>query len=176
VAHLQGRPQLGTSCSERARRIYNRSLAILPELTPIEEREWHWEAKKLRPLIDPDCAFFTQVDGREVGFGLGLPDINQALLHCNGLRYPWNYFHLWWHSRRITGLSFKIMALLPEYWGRGLDALIYLEMGRAMLRKGYQWVDLSLTGEDNPMTNRLATRIGARVDKRYRIYELEVRA
>ena len=45
-----------------------------------------------------------------------------------------------------------------------------------MLRKGYQWVDMSLTGEDNPMTNKLATRVGAKVDKRYRIYELEVGA
>jgi hypothetical protein len=68
------------------------------------------------------------------------------------------------------------MAMLPEYWGRGLDALIYLEIARQVLRKGYQWVDMSLTGEDNPMTNKLATRVGAKVDKRYRIYELEVGA
>lgn len=58
------------------------------------EQEWHRQAEKLRPLIDPDFAVFAQVEGREVGFGLGLPDINQALLHCNGLRYPWNYLQL----------------------------------------------------------------------------------
>jgi GNAT superfamily N-acetyltransferase len=159
---------------ESARDIYNRSLAVLWDFVPLEEREWREQAEKLRPLLDPDFAIFAQVDGREVGFGLGLPDLNQALRHCNGLRYPWNYLPLWWHSRRLPGLSFKILALLPEYWGRGLDALIYLEMARQTLRKGYQWMDMSLTGEDNPMTNRLATNIGAKVDKRYRIYELEV--
>jgi len=161
---------------EIARQIYNRSLAVLPEFTPMEEREWHQQAEKLRPLVDPDFALFALADGREVGFGLGLPDVNQALLHCNGLRYPWNYLQLWWHRRRIPGVSFKIMAMLPEYWGRGLDALIYLEMARAVLRKGYKWVDMSLTGEDNPMTNKLATRMGARLDKRYRVYELDIRA
>ena len=159
---------------ETARHIYNRSLGTLPEFTPMEEREWRQQAEKLRPLIDPDLAVFAQVDGREVGFGLGLPDVNQALLHCNGLRYPWNYLQPWWHSRRISGLSFKILALLPEYWGRGLDALIYLEIARQMLRQGYQWVDMSLTGEDNPMTNKLATRMGVRLDKRYRTYELDL--
>lgn len=51
---------------------------------------------------------------------------------------------------------------------QGLGALIYLEMARAALRKGYQWMNMSLTGEDNPMTNKLATHIGARADKRYR--------
>jgi hypothetical protein len=126
-------------------------------------------------MIDPDFAPFAQVEGRDVGFGLGLPDISQALLHCNGLRYPWNYLQLWWHSRHLPGFSFKIMAMLPEYWGRGLDALIYLEMGRQVLRKGFRWVDMSLTGEDNPMTNKLATRVGAIVDKRYRVYELDLR-
>jgi GNAT superfamily N-acetyltransferase len=161
---------------ETARRIYNRSLGALSDFVPMGEQEWHRQAEKLRPLIDPDFAVFAQVEGREVGFGLGLPDINQALLHCNGLRYPWNYLQLWWYSRRLPGISFKIMAMLPEYWGRGLDALIYLEIARQVLRKGYQWVDMSLTGEDNPMTNKLATRVGAKVDKRYRIYELEVGA
>jgi len=31
---------------------------------------------------------------------------------------------------------------------------------------------MSLTGDDNPMTNKLAHRIGAVIDKRYRVYEL----
>ncbi len=157
---------------ETARTIYNRSLAVLWDFVPVEEREWHQQAERLRPLLDPDLAIFALVEGREVGFGLGLPDINQALIYCNGLRYPWNYLPLWWRSRHLPGLSFKILAMLPEYWGRGLDALIYLEMARQALRKGYQWMDMSLTGEDNPMTNRLATNLGAKIDKRYRIYEI----
>jgi hypothetical protein len=54
------------------------------------------------------------------------------------------------------------------------DALIYLEMGRQVLCKGYRWVDMSLTGEDNPVTNNLATRVGVSVDKRYRVYEWDL--
>ena len=159
---------------ETARHIYNASLGTLPDFTPMAQDEWQQQARKLRPLIDPDFAIFVQAEGHEVGFGLGLPDVNQALLHCNGLRYPWNYLQLWWHSRRLRGISFKILAVLPKYWGRGLDALIYLEMGRATLHKGYQWIDGSLTGEDNPMTNKLAAGFGARLDKRYRVYELDL--
>jgi len=36
--------------------------------------------------------------------------------------------------------------------------------------KGYKWADLSITGEDNPDTYPLATRMGAKIYKRYRIY------
>lgn len=157
---------------EIARRIYNASLATLPDFVPMDEGEWRRQAERLRPLLDPDLVVFAEVDGEPVGFGMALPDINQALLHCDGLRHPWDYLRLWWHSRCIAGVSFKVMAMLPEYWGRGLDALIYLHIAQASLRKGYQWMDMSLTGEDNPMTNRLAIRMGARLDKRYRVYDL----
>ena len=157
---------------EVARRIYNRSLGTLPDFVLIDKAEWQRQADLMRPLLDPDLVVFAEVEGQPVGFGLALPDINQALLHCNGLRYPWDYVKLWWYSRRISGVSFKILAMLPEYWGRGLDGLIYLQIAQASLRKGYQWMDMSLTGDDNPMTNRLVTRMGVGLDKRYRVYEM----
>ncbi|MBN1140149.1 MAG: hypothetical protein JXM73_26500, partial [Anaerolineae bacterium] len=157
---------------EVARGIYNRSLATLPVFTPERQDEWRRMALSIRPLLDPEFAPFVEVDGEAVAFGLALPDINQALLHCNGLRAPWDTLKLWWYSRHLPGISFKIMAVLPEYREQGLDALIYQHIAQAAFRQGYQWVDLSLTGEDNPMTNKMARRIGAVVDKRYRVYEL----
>lgn len=36
---------------------------------------------------------------------------------------------------------------------------------------GYQWADLSLTGEDNPDTWDLTHHMGAKVYKRYRFYK-----
>ncbi|HOT91594.1 MAG TPA: hypothetical protein PLJ78_05150 [Anaerolineae bacterium] len=159
---------------EVARDIYNRSLATLPGFTPERKEEWRRMALAIRPLLDPELAPFVEVNGVAVAFGLALPDVNQALLHCDGLRAPWDYLKLWWYSRHLPGISFKIMALLPEYREHGLDALIYNHIAQTCFRRGYRWVDLSLTGDDNPMTNKLAQRIGAVVDKRYRIYELAI--
>ena len=157
---------------EVARDIYNRSLATLPVFTPERKEDWQRMALSIRPLLDPEFAPFVEVDGQPVAFGLALPDINQALLHCDGLRAPWDYLKLWWYSRRLPGISFKIMAMLPEYREQGLDALIYNHIAQLCFRKGYQWVDLSLTGDDNPMTNKMARRVHARIDKRYRVYDL----
>jgi GNAT superfamily N-acetyltransferase len=154
--------------------IYNQALGTLPEFVPLSEAEWARQAEMVRPLLDGELIAFAEVEGKPVGFALALPDINQALIHCNGLRYPWDYLKLWWYSRRITGVSFKILAMLPEYWGRGLDALLYLQIAQVCLVRGIEWVDMSLTGEDNPTTNRLAHSLGAKLDKRYRIYQLEL--
>jgi hypothetical protein len=40
--------------------------------------------------------------------------------------------------------------------------------------KGYEWADLSLTGEDNVDTWPIAHRLGAKIYKRYRFYNKEV--
>ena len=128
----------------------------------------------MRPVLDPETILFVDMDGKTVGFGLGLPNVNEALHHANGLRRPWDYVRFVWDRRHIKGMSIKIIALDPDYWGRGLDALMYGELARQMAKKGYTFADLSLTGEDNPQTNKLAKVIGASVYKKYRIYQFEI--
>jgi hypothetical protein len=79
---------------ETARDIYNRSLATLPDFIPVNREDWRRMAQTIRPLMDPEFAPFVEVDGEPIAFGLALPDVNQALRHCNGLRAPWDYLKL----------------------------------------------------------------------------------
>lgn len=156
----------------RLHKVYNKSLSVLAEFSPLELAEFRAQALALKPLLDPDLVVIAQLDGRAVGFSLGMPNINEALIHANGLQYPWDYLRFALVRRKITGASYKILALEPEAWGHGLEALMFLEMGRTLLQKGYTWADGSLTSEDNPQTNKLAARFGAQVYRRYRTYRL----
>jgi ribosomal protein S18 acetylase RimI-like enzyme len=67
--------------------------------------------------------------------------------------------------------SFKILGVLEEYRGRGIDALFYVETARQLFAKGYEWIDFSLVAENNVMMNRLAQRIGGYVYRHYRTYQ-----
>ncbi len=160
---------------ETARTIYNRALESLPGFVPMNKQDWKRIAESINPLLSAEFALFVEMNGEPVAFALALPDINMALWHCNGLRFPWNYAQLWWHSRKLPGLSFKILAMLPEYHGLGLDSLVYEHLAIASYRHGYEWVDMSLTGADNPTTNKLASRVGAKIDKRYRMYAYPIK-
>jgi lysylphosphatidylglycerol synthetase-like protein (DUF2156 family) len=64
--------------------------------------------------------------------------------------------------------------LLPEYWGTGISLMLFSEMLKRAQEKGYQWLDLSLTSADNPKTPMLAERLGGKIYKRYRVYQLPV--
>jgi GNAT superfamily N-acetyltransferase len=154
--------------------VYNKSLAVLPEFAPIELAEFREQASGLKSVMDPELVFIAEVDGKTAGFALGIPNLTEALKFANGLQYPWDYVRLLMAQKKIKSVSFKILAVDPIYWGYGLEALMFIEMGKALIRKGYDWLDASLTNEFNPQTNKLAPRLGAYVYRRYREYRLKL--
>jgi GNAT superfamily N-acetyltransferase len=124
-----------------------------------------------RDIIDPDLVLFAEVDGEAVGWFPGLPNLHEHFQRADGLRYPWNYVQLWWHMRRQPQcLAVKSVLVPREHWGSGVAVLLFAEMAERALKRGYKWLDLSITSEDNPNTPMLAENMGARIYKRYRVY------
>lgn len=160
---------------DRVYHLLDRALAHLNDFVP-------WRRSEVRDLLapfvriaDPELILFAEVEGEAVGFFPGIANLNEALQHANGLRYPWDYARLWWHMRRQPAcLAVKSVLVLPEYWDTGVAVLLFDEMARRARAKGFVWVDLSLTSDDNPYTPTLATRLGAVLYKRYRVYRLRL--
>lgn len=163
--------------AEHVYHLLNVSLNHLPNHSRIP---WQREAvyatlEPFRQVADPDLILFAEVDGDVVGWFPGLPNLNEAFRHANGLRYPWDYLKLGWHMRRQPEcLAVKSVLVVPEYWGTGVFVLLADELVKRARAKGYKWADLSLTSDDNPYTPILAERTGARVYKRYRTYRLSI--
>ncbi|OQY22675.1 MAG: N-acetyltransferase [Chloroflexi bacterium] len=162
--------------AEVARVIYlvNEAMGHMRNHVPMDEREFAHFVKDLRGVIDFDLVFFAEIDGEPVGFSATIPDINQALKAVNGRLFPLGWFWLWRSMRHIDVASLKLLAVLEEHRSRGLDALFYLETARALLRKGYAWVDLSLTAENNDMINRIVQNVGGQRYKVYRTYHMSL--
>jgi GNAT superfamily N-acetyltransferase len=161
---------------DRVYGLINVALAHLPDYIG-----WHRDALEaslmpFRDLVDPELVLFAEVDGETVGWLPGIPNLNEAFIHANGLRHPWDYARLWWHVRRQPEcLAVKSVLILPEHWGTGVSVLLFAEMGQRAHARGFKWLDLSLTSDDNPNTPILADRMGARLYKRYRVYRYVIR-
>ncbi len=163
---------------EEVNRVYeliNPCLQHLPGFEP-------WQPECLQDLMapfvelaDPNLILFAEDQGHPIGFFPALPNFNEILIHLNGLRYPWDYLKAMWYGRKKPkGASIKSVLVLPEYWGSGVAILLFSEMVQRLITAGYEWVDLSLTSDDNPRTPALAERAGAQVYKRYQVYRLEI--
>jgi GNAT superfamily N-acetyltransferase len=155
--------------------LLNKALSHLPDY-----RSWPREVvfnslAPFRKIVDPDLVLFAEEDGETVGWLPGIPNLNEVFIHVDGLRRPWDYLKLAWYMRRQTEcLSMKSVLVPQEYWGRGVAILLFDEMYRRAVARGYKWIDGSLTSDDNPNTPAMGARFGAKIYKRYRAYRIKI--
>jgi len=173
--HFRVRPADLVHWSEEIDRVYgliNRALAHLTGFIPWQREALQAELEPFRQFVDPELILFAETtDGETVGWFPGIPNLNEILIHTNGLRYPWNTLQLLSRMRhKPECLSIKSVLVPPEYWDTGVAVLLFDEMAHRAAAKGYKWVDLSLTSDDNPRTPILAEHMGAKIYKRYRVY------
>lgn len=156
--------------------LQNRGLAHFPNHVPYTRTDIESMILPLLEVVDLELVLFAEVDGKPAGFFPGVPNLNEVLIHLNGLRYPWDTLRaLVYRNRKPKCLAVKSVVMLPEYWETGLALLLFDEMAKRAAAKGYQWADLSLTGENNPDTRPLALHMGAQIYKRYRFYRKEIK-
>jgi GNAT superfamily N-acetyltransferase len=167
---------------EKAKAIYNSAWEKNWGAVPMTDAEFNHLAQGLRKFLDPDLLLVAETSEvsqtsevyRPVGVFVGLPDVNQPLLHVNGRLFPFGWIKYLWYRRKIDTFRAVIMGVIEEYREKGIDALMYVEAAKAAFRKGYRWCEMSWILEDNVMMNRILQRLGGEVYKTYRIYELRI--
>lgn len=155
--------------------LQNRALAHLGGFFPYDRAAIEGMVLPLKDLADPELVLFAEDEGQAVGWFPAVPNFNEILIHLDGLRHPWDYLTaLRYKSLKPKCLAIKSAAVLPEYWDTGVAVLLFAEMVKRAVARGYEWVDLSLTGEDNPDTWSIAHHMGAEIYKRYRFFKKEI--
>jgi len=152
--------------------LQNEGLKHFPDFVPYTRKDIEAMILPLIDLVDMELVLFAEVDGRPAGFFPGVPNFNEIVIHLNGLRYPWDYLrYLKYRNTKPKCLAVKSVVVPPEYWDRGVAILLFDEMAKRAAARGYQWADLSLTGDENVDTWTLAHHMGAQIYKRYRFYK-----
>ncbi len=160
--------------ADRVHILLNKALAHLVDFVGWDRQALNDTLEPFRKYADPYLVLFADVGDQTVGFFPGIPNLNEILHRVNGLRHPWDLLKmLRYRKMQPKGLAIKSVLVLPEYWGTGVSLMLFSEMLKRAHEKGYDWIDLSLTSEDNPRTPMLATRLGAKLYKRYRVYEIQ---
>ncbi|GIV96233.1 MAG: hypothetical protein KatS3mg057_0890 [Herpetosiphonaceae bacterium] len=157
---------------DRAWQVYNRAWERNWGFVPMTKAEFYKLAHGLKSFLDPDLLFVAEDNGEPVGISVSLPDINIPLLHMNGRLLPFGWARFLWWRRKISTIRVMIMGVVPEYRGRGIDAVFYYDTFRIGTSKGYNRAEMSWILESNVQMNRILRSFGGRVYKTYRMYEL----
>jgi GNAT superfamily N-acetyltransferase len=152
--------------------VYNASWAENTGFVPMTEAEVRQIAKDLRPIIDPELVFFAEKDGQTIGVSLTVPNINEILIRLKrGRLFPFGIFRLLFGLRNIRTARVVALGTLQEYRRLGIDTCFYVRTQQAAVRRGIIEGEASWILDNNAMMNRAMERLGARVYRKYRLYE-----
>lgn len=151
--------------------IYNQSWAKNWGFVPWTEKEMDFMAERLKSFADPELVIFALHEGQEVGFAFGLPNYNEIIKELNGRLFPFGVFKLLFNRKKIKGMRAVVFGVLPAFQHTGLAYLLYNELERRAIARGYEWAEMSWQLEDNEAINRFTASIGGKIYKKYRIYE-----
>jgi hypothetical protein len=158
----------------RIKLIYNEAWSANWGFVPLTDGEIERIAKDLRPFVYPDLCLFAEVRGEPAGFCLALPDINQALKPLRGRLFPIGWARLLWGLRRIDALRAMVLGIRPGFRKLGIDYAFYYHGLRAAQRRRIRRFEVSWVLAHNVELLRPVERFGARVYKRYRLYEKDL--
>jgi GNAT superfamily N-acetyltransferase len=155
------------------REIFNKAWSDNWGFIPLTESELSVLADDLKLIVNTKFAHIVEIEGRPVAFSIGFPDLNQALRHMNGRLFPTGIFKLLWYKRKINRIRTALMGVIPEYRGKGIDALLHLKAIENGRTEGFHSSELSWVLESNEGMIRVAEKIGAHIEKTYRMYRME---
>ena len=154
--------------------IYNDAWEKNWGFVPMNKTEFVHMAKDLKAIVDPDLVFVAEVNGEPAGFSLTIPDYNQILKSVNGRLLPFGIFKLLLKKKQITMIRVITLGVRHKFQNkRGLAPTFYYETYERGTKKGYSG-EFSWILEDNVLMNRALEGIGAKVYKKYALYEKQI--
>jgi GNAT superfamily N-acetyltransferase len=158
----------------RIKYIYNNAWEKNWGFVPWTEKEMNFMAKKLKAMADPDLIIFAEQEGKPIGFAFGFPNLNEVIKKMNGRLTPWGILRYFLYRKKIKGIRAIVFGILQEYRNTGVSYLLYSEMEKNAIKKGYEWCETSWQLEDNEAINRFVASLGGKVYKKYRLFEKNI--
>jgi len=162
---------------KRIKKIYNSAWSRNWGFVPMTDEEFDHLRKKLKPIVDPQMVFIAEIFGEPVGFCLALPNVNPVLKKLNGRLFPVGILKLLWYTKIkniVNGARIITLGVVDTHRKKGIETLFYLRAIKDGIKRGYNWGELSWVLEDNVLMNKALETLGAKLYKKYRIYEIMI--
>lgn len=153
---------------------YNQAFTENWEYYPLTEREIGFLVDNLTLVADPRLIKIITHKEDVVGFLFGFPDVSAALQRARGHLFPLGILRLLREMRRTRWIALNGAGILPQFQGRGGNALLYSEMEKTVREFDFQHADLTQIAESAVQMRRDLENIGGKPYKNHRVYRREL--
>jgi GNAT superfamily N-acetyltransferase len=139
---------------------------------PIPAKEFEWICEDIAAVAIPELIVFMQIDGRDVGFVLTMPNINENLPR-NGKLFPFGWLKML-RVKKTKHARLYLLGILKEYRRRGLESVLMSETVKRCNALGINSGEIGWTLEDNHLINKSIEAMNGNIDRIYRIYGMRL--
>ncbi len=156
--------------AKRIGEAYNKTFVKNWEYWPMTEREIQYIVDTIMIVAIPKLIKLISYNDEVVGFLFGFPDISKALQRHNGRLNPLSIADIFLDLNRTNVISLNGAGVLPEFHGRGGNALMYYEMEKTLLESKYQHGELTQVAETAVQMRKDLITAGGKAYKNHRVF------
>jgi hypothetical protein len=109
-----------------------------------------------------------------VGILFAFPDVSRAIQKHHGRLNPLSIINLLGESKRADWASVNGAGVLPEYYGRGGNALLYSEMEKTVKSRGFKFAEFTQVAESAEQMRKDLKLLGGKEVKNHRIFKRKI--
>ena len=129
------------------------------------------------PILDLEMVTLVENEQNEpVGVGISMASLSTALQKAKGKLWPLG----WWHLvkalfiKRPPVLDLLLIAIKPEYQGKGVNAMMFADLIPIYIKKGFEWAETNPELEINDKIQGQWQYLESKMHKRRRCYKKEL--
>jgi len=160
--------------ASRIGKTYNDTFINNWEYYPLSQREIDYVVSEILEIADPRLIKIILHGEDVVGFLFGFADVSAAIQRNKGRLFPFGILDLLIDMKRTKWISLNGAGVLPEFQGRGGNALLYSEMEKTMHEFGFKHADLTQVAESAVQMRHDLENIGGEAYKNHRVFIREI--
>jgi hypothetical protein len=153
---------------------YNRTFVNNWEYYPLSDREIKFLTDNILGFANPRLIKIILHEDDVVGFLFAFPDVSAAIQRSKGRLLPFGIVDLLLEARRTRWVALNGAGVLPEFHGRGGNALMYSEMEKTIHEHKFLHADLTQVAESAVQMRHDLENIGGVAYKNHRVFIREI--
>ena len=150
---------------------YNKAFIHNWEYYPFTEGDVKYAVDNVFMIADPRLIKIILHKEEIVGFLFAFPDVSAALQRAKGRLLPFGIIDILREMKRTKTVSGNGMGILPEFQGKGGNALLYYEMGKTVLGfNQFQHVEMTQVAETTRQMRADLKNLNGVEYKNHRVY------
>ena len=153
------------------RDIYNEAWSNNWGFVPWTDGELKHLADNLKMIVNPNWCYIAEDNGKPIGFGITLNDINEITKGFKkGRLFPFNIFKLLLRRHKTKFVRILALGVKPEYRRQGIEAIFFAKNILQARADNVIAGEVSWVLENNAEMVMSAERLNSELYKTYRIY------